>query len=129
MPDDSPRVVFLFDGNMDLYLFPSLDAAEDWMEAIDVDAGEYPAAMTETGRVIKMSTEKGLVVLELTDQTDLPKLQELLRAHGKLIGQQGIELDPVDFANQSWKHDWETRWPKWPRWLDKHLHPHGPPKA
>lgn len=129
MTDDRPRVVFLFEGNRDLHMFPSLDAAENWMEAIDVDAGEYTAAMTETGRIIKMSTDNGLVVLDLTDQTDLPRLQELLREHGKLTGQPGIDLDPIAFANQSWQHDWNTRWPKWPHWLDKRLHPHGPIQA
>ncbi|MGW6197597.1 hypothetical protein ACWF0M_15755 [Kribbella sp. NPDC055110] len=128
MADDKPRVVFLFD-DMDLTMFPSLDTAEDWMEAVDVDAGEYTAAMTETGRVIRMRTENELVVLELTGETDLAKLRELLHEHGELIGQRGIELDPVGFANWSWKLDWENRWPKWPRWLDRRLHPHGPVQA
>ncbi|WP_350280204.1 hypothetical protein [Kribbella sp. HUAS MG21] len=128
MTDDTPRVVFLFD-DTDVCLFPSLDTAEDWMEAIDVDDNEYTAALTDTGRVIRMRTEKGLVVLELTEQTDLPKLRELLRDHGESIGQRGIELAPVAFANRSWKEDWDSRWPQWPRWLDKRLHPHGPIQA
>ncbi|RZT14775.1 hypothetical protein EV649_5553 [Kribbella sp. VKM Ac-2569] len=128
MADDNPRVVFLFD-DMDLYMFPSLDTAEDWMEAVDVDAGEYTAAMTETGQVIRMRTEDGLVILELTAEADLARLQELLREYGELIGQRGIELDPDGFANRSWQLDWENRWPKWPRWLDRRLHPHGPVQA
>ncbi|WP_410786568.1 hypothetical protein [Kribbella sp. C-35] len=128
MADDDPRVVFLFD-DMDLSMFPSLESAEDWMEAVDVDEGEYTAAMTETGRVIRLRTENGLVVLELTGEEDLAKLRGLLREYGELIGQRGIELDPVGFANRSWQLDWENRWPKWPRWLDRRLHPYGPVQA
>jgi hypothetical protein len=126
--DADLRVVFLFDGK-DVTMFPSLTSAGDWMEAADVDDGEYDAALTETGRVIRMRTENEDVVLELTDQLDLPKLQELLRDYGELIGQRGIELDPVGFANRSWQLDWENRWPKRPRWLDRRLHPHGPTQA
>lgn len=128
MTDDDPRVVFLFD-DVDVYMFPSLASAEGWMEAVDVDAGEYTAALTETGRVIRMRTENEDVALELTGETDLATLKELLREHGELIGQPGIELNPVGFANRSWKLDWQNRWPKWPRWLDRRLHPHGPVQA
>lgn len=110
-------------------MFPSLAAAEDWMEAVDVDAGEYTNALTETGRVITMRTENEEVVLALTDDVDLTKLHDLLREHGELVGQPGIELDPVGFANRCWMLEWETRWPKWPRWLDTRLHPHGPIQA
>ncbi|GAA1619987.1 hypothetical protein GCM10009744_03470 [Kribbella alba] len=128
MSDIDPRVVFLFD-DVDVYMFPSLAWAADWMEAIDVECGEYKAALTETGRVIRTRAENEEVVLDLTDEVDLPRLRELLREHGELIGQRGIELDPVGFANRSWKLDWENRWPKWPRWLDRRLHPGGPVQA
>ncbi|TDW18164.1 hypothetical protein EV650_4747 [Kribbella kalugense] len=110
-------------------VFPSIADAQDWMEAIDVDDGEYDAALTETGRVITMRTEKELVVLELTDELDPKLLQRLLREHGQAIGMPGIELDPVGFANETWQWDWEHRWPRWPRWLDERLHPDGPVQA
>jgi hypothetical protein len=100
--------VFLFD-DVDVYMFPSLDSAEGWMEAVDVDCGEYTTALTETGRVIRMRTENEDVVLDLTDEMDLATLQELLREHGKLIGHPGVELDPVGFANRSWMLEWENR--------------------
>ncbi|MGW5194759.1 hypothetical protein ACWEOO_36260 [Kribbella sp. NPDC004138] len=124
----SPRVVFVFAG-LDLTMFPSMADAQDWLEAIDVDDGEYTAALTEIGRVISMRAENDLVVLELTDELDADLLQRLLREHGQAIGRPGIELDPIEFANQTWKIDWEHRWPRWPRWLDKRLHPHGPVQA
>jgi hypothetical protein len=120
--------VFVFAG-LDLTMFPSMADAQDWLEAIDVDDGEYTAALTEAGRVIRMRTQDGLVVLELTDKLDAGLLRTLLREHGQAIGQTGIELDPVEFANQSWKTEWEHRWPRWPSWLDKRLHPHGPEQA
>ncbi|WP_371406112.1 hypothetical protein OHA10_11215 [Kribbella sp. NBC_00662] len=120
-----PRVVFVFAG-LDLNMFPSIADAQDWLEAIDVDDGEYSAALTETGRVIRMGTQDELVVLELTDELQPDLLRTLLREHGQAIGQQGIELDPVGFANASWMREWERRWPRWPRWLDKRLHQHGP---
>lgn len=122
---DDPRAVFLFD-DLDVHVFPSLADAEGWMEAIDVAAGEYTAALTETGQVIRMSTKNEEVILELTGETNLPRLKALLRDHSNLIGQPGIEVDPIDFANRHWQLDWEARWPKRPRWLDKLLHPHGP---
>lgn len=123
-----PRVVFLFEAS-DLYLFPSLADAEDWLEAVDVDCDEYTAALTETGRVIRMRTDDEEVVLELTETVDPATLRELLRAHGELIGEPGIELDPVGFANRSWLLDRDSRWPKWPRWLDRRVHPRGPTQA
>lgn len=120
--------MFVFAG-LDLTMFPSITDAQNWMEAIDVDQGEYTAALTETGRVIRMRTENEAVVLELTDDLDAEQLRGFLREHGQAIGQPGIELDPVGFANQSWKIEWDHRWPRWPRWLDKRLHPHGPVQA
>ncbi|TDO33813.1 hypothetical protein EV643_13182 [Kribbella sp. VKM Ac-2527] len=120
--------MFVF-ADVDLNMFPSIADAQDWMEAIDVDDGEYTAALTETGRVLKMRTDNGLVVLEMTDELDPDLLQRLLREHGQAIGQPGIEQDPVGFANQTWKLEWEQRWPRWPRWLDNRLHPHGAVQA
>jgi hypothetical protein len=99
------------------------------MEAVDVEGGGYTDALTETGQVIKMRTANEEVILELTAEVDRTKLQGLLRTHGKRVGQPGIELDPVGFANRTWRLAWENRWPKWPRWLDRRLHPHGPIKA
>jgi hypothetical protein len=110
-------------------MFRSIADAEDWMEAMDVDDGEYTAALTETGRVIRMKTENDLAVLELTDELDSELLHRLLREHGQAIGRPGIEVDPVGFANESWKWEWEHRWPRWPRWLDKRLHPRGHEQA
>jgi hypothetical protein len=124
----SPRVVFVFAG-VDLTMFPSIADAQDWLEAMDVDDGEYTAALTETGRVVRMTTKNELVVLELTDELDSELLHRLLREHGQAIGRPGIELDPVGFANESWKREWDHRWPRWPHWLDKRLHPQGPVQA
>lgn len=110
-------------------MFPSLADAADWMEAIAVDDGEFTDVLTETGRVIAMRTEKEEVVLEPTDTVEPAKLHDLLREHGDLIGQPGIELDPVGFANQCWMFEWQHRWPRWPKWLDNLLHPAGPIQA
>ena len=107
-------------------MFPSIADAQDWLEAMDVDDGEYTAALTETGRVIGLKTENELVVLELTDELDSDLLHRLLREHGQAIGRPGIESDPVGFANESWKREWDHRWPRWPHWLDQRLHPDGP---
>ena len=125
MTDGDPRVVFLFT-ELDVLVFPSLTDAEGWMEAIDVAAGEYTAALTDTGQIIRMSTKNEEVILELTDETNLPRLKTLLRDHNDQIGQPGADVDPIAFANRSWQLEWETRWPKRPHWLDKLLHPHGP---
>ena len=127
MPN-KPRVVFVFD-EAEVHVFRSLGQAEAWMEAIDVDGGEYIAALTDTGRVIRMGTKHERVVLEMTDDVDVVSLHRLLRKHGRLVGQPGIELDPVDFANWYWELEWQSRWPRWPRWLDERLHGRGPEQA
>ncbi|MFC9686949.1 hypothetical protein ACFTSF_00290 [Kribbella sp. NPDC056951] len=126
---NDPRLVFLFDDS-EVHIFQSLAAAEGWMEAPDVVDGEYTAALTDTGQVIRMTTTANHeVVLELTDETNPTKLRQLLRQHSAEAGQPDTDLDPIDFANRYWQLEWDTRWPKWPRWLDKRLHPHGPTQA
>ena len=65
----------------------------------------------------------------LANEVDTATLQRLLREYGQLVGQPGIEQDPVGFANRSWLHAWENRWPRWPGWLDRRLHPRGPIRA
>jgi hypothetical protein len=43
------RVVFVFSRDEELIVFPSLKDAAGWMEAIDVDHGEYPAVLALNG--------------------------------------------------------------------------------
>ena len=41
--------VFAFDTNGDVYVFASEDHAAGWIEAVDVDDGEYAAAYLHDG--------------------------------------------------------------------------------
>ena len=41
---------FVFDTSGDLHVFASADHAAGWLEAVDVDLGEYAAASPSTGR-------------------------------------------------------------------------------
>ncbi|WP_371503044.1 hypothetical protein OG871_37790 [Kitasatospora sp. NBC_00374] len=56
-------------------VFTSVQDAAGWMEAIDVDEGEYAAAFTCDGAAIAMSTADEAVVLQCTNHFDREDLQ------------------------------------------------------
>lgn len=65
-------LVFYNDGDLDV--FPSLQHAGGWMEAIDVDGGEYAAAFLHDGTVVDMRTAQERVVLTPTAKRDPVRL-------------------------------------------------------
>ncbi|MEU1622857.1 hypothetical protein ABZ479_36885 [Streptomyces sp. NPDC005722] len=70
--------VFIFDRDGNLLVFESYIHATNWIEAIDVDEGEYTAAYSPDGGVLTLAAPEGPegpVVLSRTDNVDLGDLE------------------------------------------------------
>ena len=119
--------VFVFDGDGDLNVFPSLRAAGGWLEAIDVDNGEYQAAFLHDGSIVEMGTAGETVLLTPTATRDLPRLDHLLKEYQHRVGTPINAGSALDFANHWLRAEWERRWPKRPAWLARTLHRDPPP--
>lgn len=75
-------VVFVFDRGKDVNVFLSVSDAVDWIEAVDVDEGEYPYAYDTAGTVLRFATNGEIVSLDKTEQLDLDALKaRLLEYH------------------------------------------------
>ncbi|GED83584.1 hypothetical protein TNCT6_06690 [Streptomyces sp. 6-11-2] len=73
-------IVMVFDRDEELAVFPSLRAAEDGLEAMDVVDGEY-TAFTAEGRLVDLRApdgEEGLVLAALTDEDGRKDLERHL---------------------------------------------------
>ena len=94
------------------------------MEAIDVKNGEYEAIYTSTADRHGNDGERGpseFVVLEVTSDRDEGDLDSRLLAwvnRGKLTSDPG---DRVAVANELLRRQWESRWPKRPKWFARRL--------
>ena len=119
--------VFVFERDGDLHVFPSLRAAAGWLEAIDVDAGEYAAAFLHDGTVVELSTVGDDVVLRPAAR-DASRLDALLRAYQQRTGGTPVG-DAADFADDWFRAEWERRWPRRPAWLSRRLHGEHPPQV
>lgn len=64
------RAIFVFTADQDLLAFPSLQDAAGYLEAVDVEAAEYPAIYTDQGNAIEASAAGQTVVLTDTGRTD-----------------------------------------------------------
>ena len=121
--------VFVFDRGGDLNVFSSLQAASGWLEAVDVDNGEYIAAFLHDGTVVATRTADNLVVLAATDTRDLPRLNDLLTEHQRWVGEPVSGRSPLEFANDYLRYEWAGRWPRRPAWLARRLHGGLPPRV
>lgn len=121
--------VFVFDRDGDLNVFPSLKVASGWLEAVDVDGGEYPAAFLDDGSLVELGTAGEEVVLTATATRDLPRLDRLLSEYQHGVGKPVDGGSPRDFANDWLRSQWEHRWPKRPVWLAHRLHGNQPPQV
>ncbi|MEU6547710.1 hypothetical protein [Streptomyces sp. NPDC046859] len=74
-----PDTVLVFDRDDDLLVFESFVHATNWIEAIDVDEGEYTAAYSPDGGVLALTAPEGpegSVVLARTNIVDLGDLEQ-----------------------------------------------------
>ena len=121
--------VFVFGVEDDLHVFPSEAYATGWMEAVDVEEGEYAAAYLLDGTVLEVGAADEEVFLRRTDRTDLPTLLARLRASQHAAGRPEEVGDLVAFADEVMREDREGRWPRPPRWLKRWFPGKGPPRV
>jgi hypothetical protein len=79
-----PDTVLIFDRDEDLLAFESLVHATNWIEAIDVDEGEYTAAYSPDGGVLALTAPEGpegTVLLARTGSVDLGDLERRVAAY------------------------------------------------
>lgn len=126
---DAPLAVLVFGADGELIPFRTLAEATGWMEAIDVLNGEYDALFTSDGRIVAATAEQdgGRVTLTVTDQTDLPGLQQRLHQARPRERFTSDPDDPRAVINELFTQAWLNRRPQRPRWLDRLLH--GDPPA
>jgi hypothetical protein len=119
--------VFADDG---VSFFRSAEEAAGWVEAIDVDAGEYQAFIRLDGeRLVPHVLDQAKVVLEASGHRDPDGLVELLERERGTGAFSSNPAQPESVANELLLGDWEARWPKWPAWLDRRLHGDGPERV
>jgi hypothetical protein len=127
---EDPRGLFVFERGGDLSVFPSISAARAYMEAIDVANGEYEALFAVDGRIVTVSARDDataadditFTVTSKRGDTELDRrLAEYRRASSRVLPE-----DRLAFANAILLWEWESRWPKRPRWLARRLHGDGP---
>ena len=73
-----PDIVLIFDRDEDLLVFESFVHATNWIEAMDVDEGEYTAAYSPDGGVLALTAPEGpegTVALARTCNVDLGDLE------------------------------------------------------
>ena len=120
------RAIFVFTADQDLLVFLSSDDAAGYMEAIDVEAGEYPAIYTDEGDVIEATAAGQTVVLTDTGRSDSDDLTSRIARYCQMVGAP-TSVDRVAFANVVLGAEWEARWPQRPRWLSRRIHGETPP--
>jgi hypothetical protein len=122
MAADTDRVfVFADDG---LSVFQSLGHFLSWVEWQDVEDGVYDGVFSLDGDVIRLEAKDEDVHATVTDRSGLDDLQRRL-----VDSRDRFESDPTDLravASELLKQEWDARWPKRPRWLDRRLHGDGP---
>ncbi len=118
--------VFIFDRDGDLNVFPSLRDAAGWLEAVDVEAGEYKAAFLHDGTVVNVGTSAETVVLTPTAVRDQRSLCDEIARYQQRVASAPQTVDPLDFANEWLRREWDVRWPKRPAWLARRLHGDAP---
>lgn len=92
--------LFVFDSGGDLHVFASARRASSWIEATDVEDGEYPAAYLHDGTVVELDTADGGVVLRLTRHRDLPAVRARVAAWRTWAAWPGDESDLLAFADE-----------------------------
>jgi hypothetical protein len=105
-------------------IFASLDEAGGYMEAIDVDDGEYEAAYLHDGTILDVVIPlgpDGPVLLRCTGERDLAGLRDRIAAYQRARGRPQEVSDLIVFANDLLREEWEQARLQRPRWLARWL--------
>ena len=123
----SLRAVFAFDRENWCSVFRRMEAAEAGLEVNDVDTDEY-VLFGDDGTVLAAAVEGRSVVVRATTRRDLQELRGRLERYCSMAEVEAPNDDPLAIGNAILAADWSRRWPRKPRWLDRRLHGHGPPR-
>lgn len=93
----SDRIKLIVDDGRWPLFFSSVEAAESYLEAIDVDNGEYPRAWGPDGELYKLtSVDGGVVVVEDESRSKYPnELEDILRRYLGYLGEKAPESDDL----------------------------------
>lgn len=127
---ESGQITFVLTKDGDVLVFDSVDGASSYVEAVDVEDGEYESFFTVDGQPLTPKIERDdSVRLIAKGPPDLPGLVERLRGLQERNRFVSNPEDPPGVANEYFRKEWERRWPRWPGWLDRRLHGEGPTRA
>jgi len=131
--DEAPvgGAVFVLDRDGDLDVYADLSYAAGSMEFLCVEDGEYVAAYRVDGAVLAITSvrKEERVLLTLTGEVDVAALEALVDAAVRTAppGTTAAPVvTPLDFAEAWFAREWDRRWVRWPRWLDRWMHGPGP---
>lgn len=102
--------VLLFERNGDVHVFDSAPRAEQWMEAIDVEDGEYVVAYLPDGRRYLPTSEGGLIRLVPAGDADVDDLRRRLSAYRLRVPSAPATEDAAGFAAETLRWHAERRW-------------------
>ena len=122
------RAVFIFEGS-DLSVHQSVERAAGYVEALDVDNGEFDFFMDD-GTVLVGTTHDQQVTLRKTQDRRLDDLRERLRRYlsDPRVGVDASLADnPIAAAQANLEAEWKRRPLKWFPWLDRRANGAAPP--
>ena len=122
------KPVFVFCRDGEAMPFRSGAEAMGYLEAVDVDDGEYEAAFTFDGYIVSICTSANDVILDRTDDRDEAGLHQRLELVRIRDGLSSPASDITALADEMLHRSWQRRWPRRPRWLAARLHGTEPPK-
>jgi hypothetical protein len=120
------RALFVFDRENWCSVFPDVAETAAQLEANDVEAGEY-VVFDQDGTVFETWTEGVDVRLRSSDERDLAQLRARLARFMDKWHLKCASEDVIDIGNAILEAEWESRWPKRPRWLSTRLRGDAPP--
>ncbi len=82
--------------------------------SVDVEAGEYTAAFLHDGTVVNVGTSAETVVLTPTAVRDQRSLGDEIARYQQRVASAPQTVDPLDFANEWLRREWDVRCPKRP---------------
>jgi hypothetical protein len=99
-----------------LLVFPSVRAAEAWLDAIDVENGVYPAAYGPNGEAFSIGSERNRVIIEPTGAPNRPdELKALLLRYLEASGRSAdASLNFHELVATVWaieRHFWQEHDP------------------
>ena len=121
--------VLVFDRAGEVMAFPRVEDAAAYMESIDVLDGEYESVYTPEGYVVTITgVVDGPVSLLVSTERDEAGLRDRLeRARDRVLFVADVD-DPASVANELMRQEWESTWPRRPKWLRRRLHGDHPPQ-